>query len=72
MFMGLGGLIGSIMAAILTSDFEPRFCFYIVSIMSLLVFIAASRMSEFLETDGLEDEQQNDRGILFNLKRYLG
>ena len=71
MCMGLGGLIGSVMAAILTSDFEPRFCFYICSTMSLLVFIAASRMNDSLETDGLKGGVENDRGILDNHKRYL-
>ena len=39
--MSFGGLIGSIVAAVLTENYEPRYCFLFSSIMGLVIMVIA-------------------------------
>ena len=53
-FLSLGGLLGSLAAAFLTENYEPRYCFLLSSAMSLAIITAAARLRIQLEFDGLE------------------
>ena len=52
--MSIGGLVGSIAAAFLTENYEPRYCFMCSSIMGLVIAFVAVRLNVSLETEGLE------------------
>ena len=52
--MSLGGLIGALAAAFLTENYEPRYCFLMSAVISLLVAIAAVRLNIQMEFEGIE------------------
>ena len=52
--LALGGFIGSFIAAYLTENYEPRYCFLFSSIMGFVIAAVASRLNVSLETEGLE------------------
>ena len=53
--MAVGGFIGSLVAAYLTENYEPRYCFLFSSIMGFVIAAVASRLNVSLETEGLEE-----------------
>jgi len=48
--MSFGGIIGSIIAAVLTENSDPRHCFTFSSVMGLMIAITATRLSVSIET----------------------
>ena len=56
--MSIGGLFGSILAAVMTENYDPRYCFLFSSIMGLLIAILAVRLNISLETVGLESQEE--------------
>ena len=67
--MAIGGLIGSIAAAILTESYNPSYCFYFSSLMGLIIVFYALRLDVSLETEGLEDAIESNLGFWHDLKR---
>ena len=53
--LAVGGFIGSLVAAYLTENYEPRYCFLFSSIMGFVIAAVASRLNVSLETEGLEE-----------------
>lgn len=52
--MALGGLVGSVTAAILTESYDPRYCFLFSAIMSLFISVVAVKLNVELEYEGQE------------------
>ena len=72
--MAVGGFIGSLVAAYLTENYEPRYCFLFSSIMGFVIAAVASRLNVSLETEGLEellDDQGRPVGFWAELKRNM-
>ena len=67
--MAIGGLVGSIAAAFLTENYEPRYCFFFSSIMGLVIAAVAVRLNVALETEGLEAQEGSELGFWGDLKR---
>ena len=44
-----GGIIGSIVDGLITQYSDPRYCFYLVSALGLLIMIQASILSSDIE-----------------------
>ena len=59
-WMSVGGLIGSLIAAFLTENYEPRHCFTFSSIMGLVIAFTATRLNVSLETEGLETQANSN------------
>ena len=57
--LSFGGLLGSLVAAVVTENYEPRYCFIFSSITGLIIAFVAVRMSVSLETDGLLQSQED-------------
>lgn len=66
----IGGLFGSITAAILTQNFEPRYCFFFSALIGLSIAISSYRLNESVENEGLE-QAINQEGLWFNFRRNL-
>ncbi len=66
----IGGIVGSLLAAILTDEYEPRYCFFFSSAMGLLVTLTAIRMDVSLEQ--LDDDGSQNLTIYENTVRNLG
>ena len=64
--MSFGGLIGSIVAAVLTENYEPRYCFLFSSIMGLVIMVIAFQLDVKLETQGLEAQISGTGGGFWN------
>lgn len=58
-------------AAFLTENYEPRFCFYFSSLMGIVIAFVAMRLNVSLETDGLESQNEGQEGIWADFKRNL-
>ena len=58
--MSFGGLIGSLIAAVLTENYEPRHCFTFSSFMGLIIAFVALRLNVGLETEGLEAQENSN------------
>ena len=56
-WMSIGGLVGSLVAAVMTENYEPRHCFSFSAIMGLVIAFFATRLSVGLETEGLEAKE---------------
>lgn len=69
--MSIGGLVGSMIAAVLTESYEPRHCFMFSSFMGLVIAYTATRMNVCLETEGLEAQEVSNAGFIADLKRNL-
>jgi len=67
--MSIGGLVGSIVAAFLTENYEPRHCFTFSSIMGLIIAFTATRLGVDLETEGLETQASSTNGFWADVKR---
>ena len=65
-----GGIVGSLLAAILTDKYEPRYCFFFSSAMGLLVTFTALRMDVSLEQ--LDDDGSQNLSLYENTVRNLG
>ena len=57
-WMSVGGLAGSLIAAVLTESYEPRYCFLFSSFMSFFIAILAVRLNVSLEHEGLEAQTE--------------
>lgn len=44
-----GGIVGSILAALLTDNFDPRYCFLFSAVMGLVISLTATRLNVALE-----------------------
>jgi len=55
----IGGLLGSFMAAILTQNFEPKYCFLYSSFMGFVIAAVALRLNIQIEKEGLTEEDEN-------------
>jgi predicted MFS family arabinose efflux permease len=56
--LGLGGIVGSITAAMLTENYEPSYSFFASSIMALVSLICSVRLSPQIEHGGEDLEQE--------------
>ena len=71
-WMALGGLLGSIIAAFLTENFEPRHCFAFSSLAGVIIAITATQLNVSLETLGDDDQDQGqEKDFWNNLKRNI-
>ena len=68
--MSIGGLLGSIAAAFLTQNYEPRYCFMFSSTMGLVIAFFASRLNVALEMEGRSQDYGN-HSLWEDIKRNL-
>jgi len=51
----IGGLSGSVIAAFLTENYEPKYCFMYSSVMGFVMTWIASRLRIQIEKEGIEE-----------------
>ena len=51
--LSIGGLAGSVVAAFLTENYDPSYCFQVTALFGLVIAIVASMLHVSLETEGL-------------------
>ena len=66
----VGGITGSVLAAILIDRYDPRYCFFFSSAMGLLITLTALRLGVSLEQ--LDDEDTQNLSLYENSVRNLG
>lgn len=62
--LALGGLVGSLLAAVLTEKYDPSYCFIYSSFMGFALAFVATRLNVSVEKDGLEPESGEPECIL--------
>ena len=67
---GIGSIIGSMMAAILTQNFEPKHCFLYSCFMGFVIAAVALRLNIIIEKEGLTEENEN-AGFCADVQRNL-
>jgi MFS-type transporter involved in bile tolerance (Atg22 family) len=67
---GIGSILGSLMAAILTQKFEPRHCFLYSCFMGFVIAVVALRLNIMIEKEGLSIESEN-RSFVADVRRNL-
>lgn len=65
----IGGLLGSTVAAVLTQNYEPKYCFLYSSVMGFVIAAVALRLNIEIEKEGLSEE--DGRSFCQDLKRNL-
>ena len=68
-WMAFGGISSSLIAAFLTQNYEPRFCFLISSFFGLFVVIVATRLDVHLEKDENTTIDNSSRNCWSDVKR---
>ena len=73
-FMAIGGLLGSVIAAVLTESDQSSLCFWLSAIMGVIIAVNALFLDSNVESDGLTEEElkeQKNATILSDMKRYI-
>lgn len=53
--LSIGGLVGSVVAAFLTENYDPTHCFQVTALFGLVIAVVASMLNVSLETEGLTE-----------------
>lgn len=56
-FMAIGGLLGSVIAAVLTESDQSSLCFWLSAIMGVIIAVNALFLDSNVESDGLTEEE---------------
>ena len=55
--MAMGGLLGSVIAAVLTESDQSSLCFWLSAIMGVIIAVNALFLDSNVESDGLTEEE---------------
>ena len=58
--LSIGGLIGSIVAAILKENYDSRYCFLFSAIIGFVIVILALRLNVELEKTAVDHEEMEE------------
>ena len=68
--LSIGGVSGSVIAAIVTESYEPKYCFLYSSLMGLVMTVVAYKLNIQIEKEGIsEDEETENRSFCQEFKR---
>ena len=67
--MGAGGMFGSLLGAIITEYYHPKWSFLIYSIFGLIVTILGTALNKNVERDDEEEENKEELSLVEELKR---
>ena len=69
--LSIGGLAGSVVAAFLTENYDPSYCFQVTALFGLVIAVVASMLHVSLETEGLMVDVDGHRSFGADLCRYM-
>jgi len=54
---GFGGIVGSVLAAFLTQNCHPRWCFLVYSCLGVLVAFSGIKLNKDIDREGLDEKK---------------